>query len=92
VSHRYTPLRYARVGEATVSGDRLLPVEWVMLARWEFSSGDDEFCVEYLDAAGETAGDVAHFPAVEEAEQHATAEFGLASDDWRDGHPNAASA
>ena len=75
--HRYTPLRHARIGEATVSGDRLLPVEWVMLARWEFSAGDNEFCVEYLDAAGETAGDDAHFRAEEDAERHAAAEFGL---------------
>jgi hypothetical protein len=92
VSQRYTPLRHARVGEAEVSGDRLLPVEWVVLARWEFGTGVTEFCVEYLDAAAEIAGKDAHFHSEEEAERHAASEFGLVPDDWRDGHPSEAAS
>ena len=73
-------------------GDRLLPVEWVMIARWEFASGLTEFCVEYLDASGETAGEDVHLRSEQEAEQHAAAEFGVVHSDWRGGHPTPASA
>ena len=92
MTDRYTSLRFAHIGEMTVGGDRLLPVEWVMIARWDFSAGGEEFCLEYLDTAAEIAGEDAHFKTEEEAEQHAAAEFGVRPDDWRDGHPRAASA
>jgi hypothetical protein len=87
VTSRYTPLRHAHIGETRVGGDRLLPIEWVMLARWDFGPKGTEYCVEFLDAATEIAGEDAHFPTEEEAEQHAMSEFGLSVAEWRDGPP-----
>jgi hypothetical protein len=53
----YTPLRYARVGEANSSGDRVRPVEWVVLGRWDLSSGTVQFGVELSDdRAGDAGG------------------------------------
>jgi hypothetical protein len=39
-----TPLRHAFVGgEQEAHGERLLPVAWVMLSRWDHDSGEVEF-------------------------------------------------
>ena len=83
----YAPLRHAHVGETAIHGDRLLPVEWVQLSRWDHASGVIEYCVEYLDGACEIAGEDVSFDSLEAAERHAATEFGLRSDDWRDGVP-----
>ena len=71
----YTPLRHAYVGETKIHGDRLLPVEWVMLNRWDHDSGDIEFCVEYLDRASEIAAQDESFDSLAAAERYATEEF-----------------
>ncbi len=89
-SHRYVPLRYARVGETGISGDRLLPVEWVMLSRWDFDTTETHFCVEYLDSSVQIAGEDTVFRTEQEAERHAIAEFHLAQPEWRDGVPRPA--
>ncbi len=87
VSHSYTPLRNTHIGETSVTGDRLLPVELVLLAKWDFGPKGTEYCVEFLDAATENAGEDAHFAAEEEAERHALSEFGLSDAEWREGPP-----
>lgn len=90
--HRYTPLRYAHVGETDVAGGRPLPVEWVMLARWEFEAAEPHYCVEYVDAAGETAADDDCFGTEEEASRHTVRALRLAGPEWHDGVPPWASA
>ncbi len=87
MTHRYTPLRDAHIGETSVSGDRLLPVEWVMLASWDLGPKGTEYCVEFFDAATEIAGEDTHFPTEEEAERHALSQFDLSAAEWRDGPP-----
>jgi hypothetical protein len=86
----YTPLRHAHVGETAIHGDRLLPVEWVLLSRWHHESGAIEYCVEYLDGACEIAGKDASFDSLADAERHAAAEFSVGPDDWHDGFPGPA--
>ncbi len=73
-----------------MTGDHLLPVEWVLLARWDFEDADRHFCVEYLDAAGETAAEDDYFVSERDAGRHAEAKFPLA--EWHEGvppHPSA---
>lgn len=83
----YTPLRHAHIGEKEIHADRLLPVEWVMLSRWDHDSGVVEFCLEYLDDRTETAADDDSFESLEDAEHYATVRFNLSADDWCDGTP-----
>ena len=89
MSLAYTPLRHAYVGESGVRRDRVMPVEWVMVSRWNPRPQGVEFCVEFLDACGEVAGDDACFRTEQDAERYAAAEFGLTPEDWRDGAPQA---
>ena len=73
-----------------MSGDHLLPVEWVLLARWDFEEADTHFCIEYLDSACEIAAEDDYFVTEEAAVRHAEATFALAQ--WREGVPPRASA
>jgi hypothetical protein len=73
----YAPLRHAHVGETAIRGDRLLPVEWVQLSRWDQESGAIQYCVEYLDGACEIAREDVNIDSLEEAERYPATEFGL---------------
>lgn len=83
----YRLLRHARVSEVEVHPDRLAPVEWVVLSHWDHDSGETEYCVEYLDSGGGDARDDGSFGSLAEAERHASREFDLTADDWREGGP-----
>jgi len=85
----YTPLRHAHVGESDIHRDQLLPVEWVMLSRWDHDSGATEYCVEYLDRQTQIAAEDDSFDTLAEAERHAVKQFNLPADDWHDGVPPA---
>jgi hypothetical protein len=85
----YTPLRYAFVGEQEAHGERLLPVAWVVLSRWDHDSGEVEFCVEYLDRAAEVAGEDESFKSLADAERHASERFSIEPHAWREGMPSA---
>ena len=54
---RRDPLRHAHIGETSVTGHRELTVEWVMRARCDFGPEGTEYCVEFLDASTEIAGE-----------------------------------
>lgn len=84
----YPPLRHAHIGEKEIHCDRLMPVEWVVLGRFDHDSGVVEFCVEYLDDRTEIAAEDDSSGSLVDAEHYASGQFGLSADDWRDGAPS----
>jgi hypothetical protein len=50
----YSPCVTRTLAKQQSTGDRLLPVEWLLLSRWDHDSGAIKYCVEYLDMESES--------------------------------------
>ena len=73
---------YLVTRHAPVKGDS--DVCWVAVARWRFSDGSTQWCLEYWEDRGE-AGRDADVPDEASAVQRAREQFGVGAEDWRPG-------